>query len=140
MKAGIWAIALILAPAPAGAGTLNCSFTEPFFSITFDSATGKVVETSADVTDPDTGQPVPTVLAEHARLRVANPQDPFSFVLENAGETILELQLTGHGSDGMSDNLFPFQALRGNHDGGCDTDKYPAFETYELLQDLGLNP
>ena len=74
------------------------------------------------------------------RLRAANPQDPFSFVLENAGETILELQLTGHGSDGMSDNLFPFQALRGNHDGGCDTDKYPAFETYELLQDLGLNP
>lgn len=141
MKAPLWALAVAMTPMPAAAGTLICSFTEPFFSIAFDSATGKVVETSADVFDPGTGQPVPTVLAEHARLRVADPQrDPFSLVLENGGETILVLQLTGHGSDGMSDNLFPFQAMRGGRDGGCETYKYPAFDTYELLLDLGISP
>jgi len=66
--------------------------------------------------------------------------DPMSFRLVNGSETILELKLTGKGSDGMSENLFPFEALRGRHDGGCETDKYPAFEIYELLEDVGITP
>ncbi len=139
MKAWLATIGLLALAGEAQAGTLSCSFTEPFFSITWDSRTGKVVETSADVFDPDTGQPVPTVLAEHAKLRAPDPNDGFSLVLENGSEVILKLRLSGQGSDGMSDNIFPFEAWRGGRDGGCETDKYPAFETYELLLDLGLN-
>jgi hypothetical protein len=123
------------------AGTLRCSFTEPFFSITWDSQTGQAVELSADVTDPDTGKPVPTTLSEHARLRVPDPiGDPFRLILADDKETILELKLTGIGNDGMSENLFPFEARRGTLDGGCDTARFPRFDTYELLQDLGVNP
>jgi hypothetical protein len=123
------------------AGALRCSFTEPFFTITWDSQTGQAIELSADVTDPDTGKPVPRTLSENARLRVPDPTgDPFRLVLEDDKETILELKLTGTGSDGMSDSLFPFEARRGRLDGGCETAKYPAFDTYDLLQDLGVNP
>ena len=123
------------------AGELRCSFTEPFFTITWDSGTGRVIELSADVTDPDTGKPVPTVVSEHARLRVPDPTgDPYRLLLADDKETILELKLTGLGNDGMSENLFPFEARRGTLDGGCDTLKFPRYETYELLQDLGINP
>ena len=135
------ALALLSIAAPSEAGTLRCSFTEPFFSIDFDSATGKVTEISPDVTDPETGKPVPTVLAEKARLERADlAGDPMSLRLVNGSEIILTLKLTGQGSDGMSDNLFPFEAWRRGHDGGCETDKYPAFETYELLEDIGVTP
>ena len=136
-----FAAAAVLMAGHSEAGTLRCSFTEPFFVITWDSQTGQAIEISADVTDPDTGKPVPTILSEHARLRVPDPTgDPFRLVLEDGKEMILELKLTGTGSDGMSENLFPFEARRGTLDGGCETAKYPAFDTYELLQDLGLNP
>jgi uncharacterized membrane protein len=138
---GVAAFMLLLSVAPGRAGTMRCSFTEPFFSIIFESATGKVTVISPEVTDPDSGKPVPEVLAEHARVVPADPPgDGMSFRLVNGSETILELKLTGKGSDGMSENLFPFEAWRGRHDGGCETDRYPAFETYELLEDLGVTP
>jgi hypothetical protein len=136
-----WIIALGIAalPVEGRAGTLVCHFTEPFFSISYDSGTGRVTMISADETDPDTGQPIPKVLAEGAKLRSARPEEGWqSLVLEKGGETILELRLTGRGSDGMSDDIFPFEALYGGRDGGCETGKYPAFDTYDLLQDLGV--
>jgi hypothetical protein len=135
------AAAAMLMAGNCEAGTLRCSFTEPFFTVSWDSETGRVIELSADVTDPDTGNPVPTVLSEHARLRVPDPTgDPFRLILADDEQTILELTLTGTGNDGMSENLFPFDARRGTLDGGCDTAKFPRYETYELLQDLGVNP
>ena len=45
--------AFILLSLDAQAGVLSCSFTEPFFNISFDSTTGVVTEISADETDPD---------------------------------------------------------------------------------------
>jgi hypothetical protein len=140
VRASIFAAAaLSLAIGEGHAGTLRCSFTEPFFTITFDSGTGTVTEISADVTDPNTGQPIPNVLAEGATLRVVNPDgDGLTLHLEKGTETILELHLTGQGSDGMSDNIFPFEARRGTLEGGCETAKYPAFDTYDMLEDLGM--
>lgn len=132
---------LSLAVGPAEAGTMRCSFTEPFYSIVFESESGKVTVISPDVTDPETGKPVPEVLARNAKLERADPPgDGLTFRLVNGGDTILELKLTGKGSDGMSDNLYPFEAWRGRHDGGCETDKYQAFDTYELVEDLGATP
>lgn len=137
----VLATAALLMAGHSEAGTLRCSFTEPFFTITWDSGTGQVLELSADVTDPDTGQPVPRTLSEHAKLSIPDPAgDPYRLILGDGKETILELKLTGLGDDGMSESHFPFEARRGTLDGGCDTARYPAFEPYRLLQDLGVDP
>jgi hypothetical protein len=134
------AIAVAALPGTGRAGTLVCQFTEPFFSISYDSETGRVTMISADETDPGTGQPLPRIIAEGAKLRNVKPDEGWrDLVLEKAGETILELKLTGQGSDGMSETVFPFEANYGSHDGGCDTGKYPAFDPYDLLQDLGAS-
>src|SRR5580765_2183890 len=47
----ILATATVLMSGHSEAGTLRCSFTEPFFTITWDSESGRVIELSADVTD-----------------------------------------------------------------------------------------
>jgi hypothetical protein len=81
------------------------------------------------------------VIAEKARLERGEPAtDASSFVLKSGSEIILKLQFNGQGSDGMSDNIFPFQAWYGTHDGGCETEKYPAWDYYYLLEDLGMQP
>ena len=51
-------VALGFFTAEAPAGVLTCDFTEPFFTITFNSTTGIVTRVSADETDPDTGKPI----------------------------------------------------------------------------------
>jgi uncharacterized membrane protein len=135
-----WAVAVVLAllAGESHAGVLHCNFTEPFFTITFDSSTGKVIWLSHDVSDPDTGKPIPQTLAEGARLRLVNPDgDGRTFRVETDTSHILQLRLTGQGSDGMSENIFPFEANYGGWVGGCATEKYPAFDTYEIVNDLG---
>jgi hypothetical protein len=135
-----WAIAVALAltAGESQADVLHCSFTEPFFTITFDSATGKVTWLSPDVFD-ESGKMVPETLAEDARLFVANPDgDGRTFLLGTDKKYLMQLRLTGEGSDGMSENIFPFEAKYYAHIGGCDTEKYPAFDTYEIVTDLGV--
>jgi uncharacterized membrane protein len=131
------AIALALLAGQSQAGVLRCSFTEPFFSITFDSMTGKVTWISPDVFD-ESGNMVPQVLAEGARLQLLNPYgDGRTFRIETDSQYIMQLRLTGEGSDGMSDSIFPFEATYGSNIGGCATEKYPAFNTYDIVEDLG---
>jgi uncharacterized membrane protein len=138
MKRWILAAALAALPAESRAGTLVCRFTEPFFTITYDSQSGTVTELSADVFDEDTGQPVPRVLAEGAKLVKFDTGDYHPGLrLEKDGKVILQLRLTGQGSDGMSDNIFPFEADRDGRIGGCETGKYQAFDVYDLLEDIG---
>lgn len=141
MKRGLLALAFAAMSAEGQAGTLSCHFTEPFFSITYDSRTGTVTLLSADVTDPDTGKPIPEILAEGAKLRSVPPDDyQPRLKLEKDGKTILDLELTGQGSDGMSENIYPFDGTYGTRVGGCETAKYPAYDTYDLLQDIGAQP
>jgi hypothetical protein len=132
-------VALCIFPIDAQAGVLTCDFTEPFFSITFDSATGIVTEISADVTDPDTGKPIPKVLARNARLELLENVPPGQkFRLVNGQETLLDMQVTGQADNGMSESLYPIKGFWGRMDGGCYTGKYPPFDPYELLLDLGV--
>jgi uncharacterized membrane protein len=140
MRRWMIAAALMALPVESWAGTLECQFTEPFFTISFDSRTGTVTEISADVTDPDTGKPIPRILAEGARLRVVNPDgDGLTLRLEKGDQWIMQLRLTGQGSDGMSESIYPFEATLGTNIGGCATGKYPAFRTYDMLEDLGAS-
>ena len=86
----------MLLPVEAGPACCSCCFTEPFFTITFDSATGKVTWVSADETDPDTGKPIPKVLAEGRQARDPRQcRERPELRLANGSETLLDLQLTG---------------------------------------------
>lgn len=123
---------------PAQAGVLTCRFTEPFFDVVFDSATGAVVTASADDSDPVTGKPVPKTIADHARLVLADGWEGSPKALLKEGDkTLLELAMD-QGSDGMSETVFPMSGTFGDVVGGCETDKVRAFDLYELYGDLGI--
>lgn len=130
---------LLLTTSAATAGTLHCSFTEPFFAVDFDSATGVVTFTSPDEADPETGAIEPRILAQGARLHRPDAWQHFpTLKLEAGGETLLEIRMSGRGSDGMSEMVFPWEGRYGRHVGGCQSDQAPAYNEYEALRDLGI--
>ena len=139
MRFWLVAIAPVLLASESPAATLRCVFTEPFYTLTFDTESGTVTELTNDVEDPVTGKAVPQIVAVGAKLSVPDPNDFFTLRLGKGSETILELHLNGQGSDGMSEFYFPFEAKRGGNDGGCDTIKHPAYDPYDVLEELGLS-
>lgn len=138
IRNAVLALPLALFPAGASAGLLTCEFTEPFFSIRFDSETGVVTYKSPDELDPDTGDIVPSVIAESARLRLVGDSFPPKMVLEAGSETILDITISGQGSDGMSDRFYPMEGVYGRFTGGCAASKAPSFDPYDLYEDLGI--
>ena len=128
-----------LCTVPGGAAQLHCSFTEPFFSIAYDTATGKVILTSADEFDGD-GNLVPRLLGENVKVVREDKWKDFETLYLKAGdETILTIKITGQGSDGMSDNQYPFEGIYGERNiGGCETDKIKSFDVYQLYEDFGV--
>jgi uncharacterized membrane protein len=118
-------------------GILECSFTEPFSTIKFDSATGRVIRASAD-TVKDNGKSVAKVIAKKARLeRSVGEEASQTFELTDGKTIFLVLSLDGRGSDGMSDKVFPFSAEYEGQHGACETRKYPAWDFDALLDDVG---
>jgi len=142
------ALPVALAATAAEAGTLSCSFTEPFFTIEFDSATGKVTYTSPDEFDEVSGQPKPRLLSETARIRRAGVWGTAeTYFLETPGkdpaaqpEIILEIRVTGRGEDGMSDTVFPFEGRYGEGRlvGGCEASKAQACNIYDVYEELAV--
>jgi uncharacterized membrane protein len=125
---------LTLVAAESRAGTLTCHFTEPFFTIVFDSATGRVVRSGSD---DGSGIGRRSVLATDARLeRRANEREDNTFALTSGGREILMLRLDGRGSDGMSERIYPFRGRYRRQEGGCDTVHDPAWDFDALLDDL----
>jgi hypothetical protein len=141
MKRLLAGLALMLLPLEARAGVLSCSFTEPFFSISFDSATGVVTWVSADESDPDTGKPIPKILATSAKLEILDyDASGQKLRLSNGSETLLDLKITMQADDGMSESTYPMEGKYGSNTGGCYTDKFPPFDPYEMMEGLGLKP
>lgn len=135
------AAAFMLSAGDASAGVLTCRFTEPFFMIALDSATGVVTLTSPDESDPATGKITPRVIAEGARLTRPDAWVGYPTLTLDAGdERILDIKLTGQGSDGMSETVFPMEGVYGTYVGGCEATKAPAYDLFELYQDLGIEP
>lgn len=135
------ASALLLLADSAVAGLLTCRFTEPFFDIAFDSGTGVVTLTSPDDSDPETGKIVPKVIAEGAKLTRSGAWVGYpTLTLDAGGKRILDIRLTGQGSDGMSETVFPMEGAYGTNVGGCEATKAPAYDLFELYQDLGIEP
>lgn len=126
---------------------LSCQFTEPFFSITYDSATGEVVYTGVENYDEATSQFVPVILATSGSLMPVLPAgetvDSFYSIqgsqfelLANDGSLIMKLTLDMNGTDGMSDTIYPFSAEYNGFFGGCDTQLYPAVNTVDIYEGL----
>ncbi|MBX3575659.1 MAG: hypothetical protein KF723_00520 [Rhizobiaceae bacterium] len=138
MRIALAAAAALCFAGTASAGTLHCTFTEPFFNIDYDSATGKIIYTSPNDVD-DNGQIKPIIVTETGKL-VPDPdwQDHPKLYLKNGDETIVTLTATGQGSDGMSESQFPFEAWSSGREGGCETGKIPAWEIYEFYEDFGI--
>ena len=139
MRTLLLAMPLAMTASAALAGTLHCSFTEPFFSIDFDSATGIVTLISPDDADPETGGITPRVIAGGARLvRVDTWEEHPALLLEADGARILEIRVSGQGSDGMSDSVFPWDGKFGALVGGCESGVARAYDLYEAYRDLGI--
>lgn len=137
LRAAILAVGL--SAGAAQAGELHCSFTEPFFTIDYDSATGKVIYLSPNEVDDD-GKLLPRTMAENAKIvREEASGEHEIFYLKAGEETLLTLKLTGRGSDGMSDMMFPFEATgMGPHAGGCETNNAPAHNISQFYEDFGI--
>lgn len=116
MKTVLCSLGLLLA-VQAQADVIQCLFTEPFFTIEYSTTS--------------------------LRLKISGPEIPkreetqVSFQIKEAGlfelhsqkhEVLMTLTLSGKGSDGMSDRVFPYEAtlnakrlLPGTHSGGCQS-------------------
>jgi hypothetical protein len=40
----------------------------------------------------------------------------------------------------MSEAVFPFEGVYGGNVGGCETEKAPAYDGYEVWAEFGVNP
>ena len=124
----------------AGAEVLKCDFTEPFFSVEFDSETAKVTYTGVDTYNEETDSFEVITLSENASLVETTTMGAVigsEYSLRNdKGEEILKLALTFRGSNGMSDHVYPFDVWYGNFWGGCETSSAPAVDTFSLIDSL----
>ena len=120
MKTVALALAILTSPlasALAHAEEFTCSFTEPFYSIGYDTVSQKLVRSD-------------DVLRKRTTFRNVQFQivAPGEFKLSDArGKELVRLKLTMNGSDGMSPVIYPYEAetnlLGGanNGVGGCES-------------------
>ncbi len=103
-RTSVWAAAVVLgclgANARAQPAPITCYFTEPFVRTVFDPGrhTLTVVYDVEKRSDVERG----------VSLQASSPTD---LRLRNrTGEVVQELKLSHHGSDGMSDRVYPYEA------------------------------
>jgi hypothetical protein len=113
--------AIALGQSVAGADVIKCYFTEPFATYVYSTteSTLTVSDLSAEPTD--------------STLRNISLQIIGAGALEfwNAQNTaVLRLTIDGKGSDGMSDRIYPYSAVRlpGGQQGGCTSNHLAAKE------------
>ena len=125
---------------------LMCSFTEPFFNITYDANRGTVTYVGVDSYDKNTGTFASETLAQNAKI-VGSDLDNSVMgskfqLLDDKGQVILHLVLNFQGSNGMSDEIYPFDAwymgskLHYPLQGGCESTSAPAVNPLEILEKL----
>lgn len=132
---------------PVQKDVLRCTFTEPFFSVTFDSNTGLVTYVGVENYDEVTGEFIPQTLTTNGRLTPVVPAGETSeyfysifgseFELKDENDKVLmSLTLDMNGTDGMSDSTYPFSAVYDGFHGGCETQKYPSVNSVDIFEGL----
>lgn len=112
-------------PTPRPMELITCSFTEPFFSVEWNEASGQVKTVHASNMEwDDKGN----VTKENAEIKegfskVRTGQNTFE-IRNDKGEVAVRLTLDFNGSDGMSDTITPYSGLIGPHHGGCSSNYY----------------
>lgn len=110
--------AAVLCAAAAPTSLVTCSFTEPFVRTVYD-AHRRTLTATFDVAKR-------AVVQRNMTTRVVSPT-VFEVLSENQ-QVIQHLELSHHGSDGMSDRTYPYEAQWTPHDdtlpdtlvGGCE--------------------
>ncbi|WP_413559262.1 hypothetical protein [Bdellovibrio sp. HCB209] len=111
MKLLLPVFAILMASQAAHAEKIYCYFTEPFINVTYDSDTNQITKSSPGEED-QTGT-AKVIFNKDGKILVS--------VVEN-GHTLL-IDTTKTGSDGMSDFVYPFEAIVNDTlYGGCETD------------------
>lgn len=128
---------------------LVCSFTEPFFTITYNASTKEITYTGVDMYDELNNEFMVLTLATQAQF-VALPQTDVNGqeyiyptngsqfqLLDDSGNMVVELTLSYLGSDGMSDFIYPFDAVHSSgHVGGCYSTSAPLIDATEIYENL----
>ena len=120
---------------------LTCNFTEPFITVQYDANTKVVTKTGVENYDEATDDFIAVVLSENAEIRLAAPDQVgiYDLVDVATGTILLSMELNGNGTDGMSDQLYPFSAVYQNIYGGCSTDTAPVVDTIKVMEQLGAS-
>lgn len=118
MKKIILAGLISLTATSVFAKTYVCHFTEPFLTVKY-----RVGFQALTVSGPD----LKTSLNLNVE-RVTTTDGSLVMIIDTQGNSILNMKLTGQGSDGMSDTLYPFEGRYTDktgqtHIGGCDLKK-----------------
>lgn len=119
MKTFTLAALLALGFVPAArAEKFTCSFTEPFYTITYDTSTQKLLSRNDSMETSKTYRNVSFQIVGAGEFRLS----------DSRGKELLSMKLTQEGSDGMSDIIYPFDAktdelLGGANNGwgGCES-------------------
>lgn len=121
--------------------TLTCGFTEPFITVQYDANTKVVTKTGPENYNEATGEFLKVVISENAEIQFAAPDQVgvYNLVDVATGTVLLSMQLNGSGTDGMSDQIYPFSAVYENNYGGCSTETAPVIDTLKVMEQLGAS-
>jgi hypothetical protein len=116
--ARVMGLSILLLQVTAQADLIQCQFTEPFVTTVYNLSQRTLVVM------PAAGQ---TEVIKHVSLEMKAP-GKFELV-GPTGEVLQKLALTGKGSDGMSDRVYPFdvvstslEKVSNGGQGGCTSD------------------
>jgi uncharacterized membrane protein len=111
MKLLLPIFAILMASQAARAEKIYCYFTEPFINLTYDSDMNQVTHSSPGSED------------KVGQAQVIFNKDGIIGITVVGINNSLVIDTTKPGSDGMSDYIYPFEAVvDGNLYGGCETD------------------
>lgn len=119
-------IALLVCSFASQAEVIDCGFTEPFVSFSYNTATETLVEHEA-------------VMDKKRTMKNVSFQIKYAgtFLLKSKGKLVAELKLNNQGTDGMSDAIYPYQAtyygsVAGRPiEGGCTSSLKPMVKEAE---------
>lgn len=96
----------------AFADVIKCTFTEPFINTVYSMAQQTLTTSASDVK---------TQITKNVSFQIKGP-GKFELVAKN-GEVLQELTLNQNGSDGMSEQVYPYEVKAGLLIGGCSSNQ-----------------